>query len=275
MTSLSNPLSALRRLSTALFALTAIAAIFAPATLAADVIDIGYVDQAKLSTLRQFGDANRQLASYKAGLDKQFAARIRGVKSQADQTRIAQEFQGRLAQKQRDLFAPLFAKAQVAIASVASSKNLSIVVDKQIIIVGGQDITGPVVDLLSGVGEPVPPVNTPPPSDVGYVDQTAIDTVPRLKSANDDFAKFQADQQQQAQAKLRAAKTDAERQQIAQAVQKTLTDKRKQVIDPLVDQTRNVIADVAKKHNLILVIDKINRIYGGTDITTDVTNALK
>lgn len=275
MTSLSNPLSALRRLGTALFALTAIAAIFAPATLAADVIDIGYVDQAKLSTLRQFGDANRQLSSYKAGLDKQFAARIRGVKGQAAQTKVAQEFQIRLAQKQRDLFAPLFAKAQVAIASVASSKNLSIVVDKQIIIVGGQDITGPVIDLLSGVGEPVPPVNTPPPSDVGYVDQTAIDTVPRLKSANDDFAKFQADQQQQAQGKLRAAKTDAERQQIAQAVQKTLTDKRKQEIDPLVDQTRNVIADVAKKHNLILVIDKINRIYGGTDITTDVTNALK
>ena len=271
----SNPLSALRRLGTAFFALIAMAAIFAPATLAADVIDIGFVDQAKLSSLRQFGDANRQLASYKAGLDKQFAARIRGVKQQADQARIAQEFQKKLADKQRDLFAPLFAKAQVAIASVASSKNLSIVVDKQIIIVGGQDITGQVMDLLSGVGEPVPPVNTPPPSDVGYVDQTAIDTVPRLKSANDDFAKFQADQQQQAQAKLRAAKTDAERQQIAQAVQKTLTDKRKQVIDPLVDQTRNVIADVAKKHNLILVIDKINRIYGGTDITTDVTNALK
>lgn len=275
MTSLSNPLSALRRLGTAFFALTAAAALFAPATLAADVIDIGYVDQAKLSTLRQFGDANRQLATFKAGLDKQFAARIRGVKNQADQTRIAQEFQGRLAQRQRDLFAPLFARAQVAIASVASSKNLSVIVDKQIIIVGGQDITGPVMDLLSGVGEPVPPVNTPPPSDVGYVDQTQVDAVPRLKAANDDFAKFQADQQQQAQQKLRAAKSDAERQQIAQSIQKTLTDKRKQVIDPLVDQTRNVIADVAKKRGLILVIDKINRIYGGTDITSDVTKALQ
>ncbi|HVM97590.1 MAG TPA: OmpH family outer membrane protein [Candidatus Acidoferrales bacterium] len=275
MKSFSSPLSALRRLGSAFFALAALAAFFAPATLAADVTDIGYVDQAKLSTLRQFGDANRQLAAFKAGLDKQFAQRIRGVKNPADQSRIAQEFQNRLAQKQRDLFAPLFAKAQVAIASVASSKNLTVVVDKQIIIVGGQDITGQVMDLLSGVGEPVPPVNTPPPSDVGYVDQTQIDAVPRLKSANDDFAKFQADQQQQAQQKLRAAKTDADRQAIATAVQKALTDKRKQVIDPLVDQTRNVIADVAKKHGLVLVIDKINRIYGGTDITSDVTSALK
>lgn len=265
----------LRRLRRGAVAAVALLLLATPLLAAADVTDVGFVDQGRLASMRSFVDANRQLAGYKATLDRQFAARIRGTRNPNDQQRIAQEFQNRLADRQRQLLAPLFARAQVAIASVASSKNLSVVVDKRIVIVGGQDVTQAVIDLLGGVGDPVPPVNTPPPSSVGFVDQLQIDAVPKLKTANDDFAKFRADQQQQTQAKLKAAKSDTERQQIIQAYQKTLADKQHQEIDPLVDQTRNVIAQVAKKRGLVLVIDKTNLIYGGTDITSDVTSALK
>ena len=38
---------------------------------------------------------------------------------------------------------------------------------------------------------------------------------------------------------------------------------------------RNVIGDVARKKGLLLVIDRTNLIYGGTDITSDVANGLK
>jgi Skp family chaperone for outer membrane proteins len=264
-----------RRLTVAFGAALASAAIFAPQTLAADVTDIGFVDQSALASIPSFTDANRQLASYKAQLDRQFAARMRAVHDRNVQARIAQEFQNKLATRQRDLFGPLFQRAQVAIASVASSKNLSVVVDKRIVIFGGQDVTGSVVALLAGPGDPIPPVNTPPPSSVGFVDQAQIDQVPRLKSANDDFQKFQADEQQQAQNKVKAAKTDADRQQVLKDYQAALADKNKQEIAPLVDRTRDVIADVAKKRGLLLVIDRSNLIYGGTDITSDVTSALK
>jgi Skp family chaperone for outer membrane proteins len=256
-------------------AVAAAALLCAPAALAAELNDVGFVDQGRLASTKAFADANRQVAGYKVTLDRQFAARIKGVHKPSDQQRIAQEFQNKLAAKQRELFGPLFARAQVSIASVASSKNLSVIVDKRIVIVGGQDVTQDVLDLFSGVGDPVPPVNTPPPSNVGFIDQTQIDTVPKLKTANDDFAKFRVDQQQQTQVKLKGAKTDAERQQIVQAFQKAVADKQHQEIDPLVDQTRNVIAQVARKRGLLLVIDKTNLIYGGTDITSDVTSALK
>lgn len=264
-----------RRLSAAFTAFVLGAAILAPQALAADVTDIGFVDQAALSNIPSFIDANRQLAQFKAGLDRDFAKRMNGVHDQATQARIAQEFQNKLAMRQRDLFAPLFERARVAIASVASSKNLSVIVDKRIVIVGGQDVTSSVIDLLNGPGDPIPPVNTPPPSSVGFVDQSQIDTVPKLKSANDDFQKFQADQQQQAQIKMKSAKTDADRQQILKDYESALADKQKQEIAPLVDQTRSVISDVAKKKGLLLVIDRSNLIYGGTDITSDVTSALK
>jgi len=257
------------------FALAVLLTATASVAAATGLADVGYVDQGQLATLKQFVDANNQLAGYKASLDRQFAAQMKRTRNTAAQQRIAGEFQGKLANRQREVLGPLFTRAQIAIASVASSKNLSVVVDKRIVIVGGQDITKDVVDLLRGPGEPVPPVNTPAPSSVGYVDQLQIDAVPKLKAANDEFAKFRADQQQQTQARLRAAKTDADRQQIYAAFQKSLADKQHQLIDPLVDQTRSAIAGVASKRGLLLVIDKGNVIYGGTDITSDVTSALK
>jgi outer membrane protein len=263
------------RLAIACASLLLATPIFTPATLAADVVDIGFVDQAALSNIRQFTDANRQLAGFKSDLDKQFAKRMRSVKDGNTQQRIAQEFQNKLGERQRALFGPLLARAQVAIASVASSKNLSVVVDKRIVIFGGQDVTQNVINLLAGPGDPIPPVNTPPPSSVGFVDQTQIDAIPKLKSANDDFQKFQADQQKAAQTKIKAAKNDADRQSVFKEYQAALADKNKSAIAPLVEKTRDVIADVAKKKGLLLVIDRSNLIFGGTDITSDVTSALK
>ena len=237
---------------------------FAPETLAADVTDIGFVDQAQIASMPAFVATN-----------KQFAAQMRGVRDPNVQARIAQEFQNKLLLRQRDLLGPLLQRAQVAIAAVASSKNLSVVVDKRIVILGGQDVTRSVIDLLNGPGDPVPPVSTPPPSNVGFVDQQQIDQIPKMKAANDQFLKFENDQQTAAQQKLRGAKSDADRQQILRDMRKTITDKQKDLIGPLVDQTRDVIASVAKKRGLLLVIDRADLIYGGTDITSDVTAALK
>ncbi len=243
--------------------------------LAADVADVGTIDQGAIGSLKNFASANRALAKYKLGLDAEFARRMRGTRVAADQQKVIAEFQGKLLARQRQLFAPLFGKAQTAIASVASSKNLSVVVDKGIVVFGGQDITKPVMDLLASPGDPVPPVNTPPPSSVGYVDQLQIDTVPKIKSVNDEFVKFQNDQKTQAQNKMAKAKTDAQRQQILKGYQKAIIDKSDALVKPMSDQTRASIAEIAKKKNLVLVIDKTNLIFGGTDVTADVVNALK
>ncbi|HTV72380.1 MAG TPA: OmpH family outer membrane protein [Candidatus Acidoferrales bacterium] len=257
------------------FAAVALAlVVFAPATLAQEVTDIGYVDQTALSNIGSFTDASRQLAQYKSQLDGEFAAAMRSAHGADEQARVSQEFQDKLADRQRELFGPLFEKAQIAIASVASSKDLSVVVDKRIVIYGGQDITQSVTDLLTGIGDPVPPVNTPPPSSVGYVDQEAIDATPKLKSATDTFAQFRADQTQQAQSKLKTVKTEADREQVLKDYQDAVAAKEKDIITPLVDQTRDAISDVAKAHHLLLVIDRGDLIYGGTDITADVVKEL-
>ncbi len=255
------------------FALGA-ALVAVPAIGATDVTDIGSLDQAALAALPSFQIANKQLNDYGNNLRKQYVGRAQHA-SQSDQQRLAAEFQSKMADKQRQLFGPLFNKAQVAIASVASSKNLSVVVDKRIVVFGGQDITGSVRDLLSSVGDPVPPVSTPPPSKVGYVDQAAIDLTPKVKAATDEFVKFKNDQDKAAAEKLKAAKTDAERDAILKDYRKTLDDKQNQSLKPMVDSTRSAISDIAKGKGLILVVDKGNIVFGGMDITKDVTEKLK
>lgn len=251
-----------------------LAAVIAPAALAADVTDIGFVDQGALAALPSFAAANRRFSDFGRKLQAEYIGRARRANS-TQQAQLAQEFQGRMAQEQQQLIGPLLAKAQVAIASVASSKNLSVIVDKRIVVFGGTDITGSVRDLLSSPGDPVPPASTPAPSAVGFVDQRAIDELTKVKAAQDDFAKFKADQEKAAQVKLKSAKTDADRQAIFTDYKKTLDTKSEAVIKPVVDQTRGVIGDIAKKKGLTLVIDRGNIIYGGQDITSDVTAAFK
>jgi outer membrane protein len=258
----------------ALVAFALAAAATAPAALADGTTDIGYVDEGALAALPAFVSANRQLQQYGANLQQQYIGRARGA-SQSQQQQLAAQFQQQMGSKQRELLAPLFGKAQVAIASVASSRNLSVVVDKRIVIVGGQDITGSVRDLLTGAGDPVPPVSTPPPSTVGYVDQQQIDATPAIKSAAGDFAKFKADEDRQTAQKLRGAKNDADRSAILKDYQSTLEAKQKSILQPLIDKTKNAMADVAHKKNLVLVVDRTNVVYGGTDITSDVTAELK
>ena len=258
----------------AAFVAVATAFLAAPAALAADVTDIGYVDQGALAAIPSFQTANRQFSDFGKRLQAEYLGRAKHASAHV-QAQLAQEFQGRMAQEQQRLIGPLFGKAQVAIASIASSKNLSVVVDKRIVVFGGTDITPNVRDLLTSPGDPVPPASTPAPSSVGFVDQRAIDNLPRVKSVQDDFAKYKSDQERAAQDKLKGAKTDADRQAILADYRKTLDAKSDQVIKPVVDQTRNVIGDVAKKKGLTLVIDRGNIIFGGQDITSDVTAALK
>ncbi len=236
--------------------------------------DIGSLDQSALAALPSFQAANQQLNDYGNSLRKQYLSRAAHA-SQSEQQRLGQEFQSKLADKQRQLFGPLFRKAQIAIASVASSKNLSVVVDKRIVVVGGQDITSNVRDLLTGIGDPVPPVSTPPPSTVGYVDQAAIDQTPKVKAATEEFLKFKQTQDQAAAAKLKSAKTDADRDAVLRDYRKTLDDKQNATLKPVVDATRDAISQVAKSRGLILVVDNGNIIFGGTDITSDVTAKLK
>jgi Skp family chaperone for outer membrane proteins len=246
---------------------------FTPQVLATDVADIGFVDQAALGQLAPFAAAQQEFAQFQRGLSAQFQAAIKG-KSQTDQQRIYQDFNTRAAAKQRELFGPLLGRAQNAIASVAANRGLGVVVDKSIIIYGGMDITKDVIDMLNQPGPVLPPINSPAPSEVGYVDQQQLDRQPKIKKANDDYMQFRQTLQSQLTAQLRGKSPD-QQQSITRGFNSQLNDEQKKVLQPVIDATTAAIASVAKKKNLLLVVDATNRVYGGTDVTADVIKALQ
>lgn len=247
----------------------------APAALGSDISSIGYVDEAAIGRLPAFERAQRQFSDERQSLEQSFATAMKGAQSAAAQQRIQADFQQKLAQRQQALFGPLFARAQTAIAAVAANHSLGVVVDKRIILYGGLDITKDVLDLLSGPGAPVPPVNTPPPSSVGYIDQSALDQTPRIKAAQDRFVVFRQGEEKKLQSSLAAAKNDGQRRRLLQDSYAALDQQQQRILGPVIQETENVISAVAKKRGLLLVVDQASRVYGGTDVTPDVVSALK
>ena len=85
-------------------------------------------------------------------------------RSDADRQRVSLQFQQQYTDKQREIVGPLFQRAQLAIAQVACGGDLSVVVDKRIVIYGGQDVTNDVETLFVGALRRFqPPVASPPP----------------------------------------------------------------------------------------------------------------
>ena len=155
----------------------------ASGAIAADLTDVGFIDQADLANLPVFAAANKQLAAYKSQLDSQYNAQLRRARTDAEKQQVACKFQQELSDKQREIVGPLFQRAQLAIAAVSASRSLSIVVDKRIVIYGGQDITKDVETIFVGSQAIQPPAATPPPSEIGYVDQTVVKKL--LKGSSD------------------------------------------------------------------------------------------
>jgi outer membrane protein len=264
----------MKRVFSTLLLSCAIGALVAPAAIAADLTDIGFLDQSALANLPAFVSANQQLSAYKQQLDQQFANAMRGAKTDADKQRISLQFQQKFSDKQNELVGPLYQRTQLAIANVVGSKKLSIVVDKRIVIYGGQDITGDVMSAVRGSQAIAPPAASPPPSEIGFVDQSALANAQDVKNASEQLQKYQAQEQPIYATRFKAAKDDVSKQQVMADYNKAIQDEQNKLLKPLVDQTKNATASVAKSKNLLLVIDRADVVFGGTDITQDVQNAL-
>ncbi len=95
-----------------------------------------------------------------------------------------------------------------------------------------------------------------------------------MQTANNTMNQFEATQRQLYSAKIAQAKSNNDKTQILQQYNKLISDKQDQLLKPLVDQTKTATEDVARKKNLMLVVDRADVVYGGTDITSDVQNVL-
>ena len=115
--------------------------------------------------------------------------------------------------------------------------------------------------------------NAAPTSDV--VDQRevissngtlAMDYQQKLKSTADEMQKdFDAKS---------AGMSDAEKEKLFNDMQQQFNQKRTSIEKDMEDQVTSAVKSVASQKGLSLVVDKSAVLYGGTDITKEVTDAL-
>ena len=102
--------------------------------------------------------------------------------------------------------------------------------------------------------------NAAPTSDIGVVDQQ------KLKSTADEMQKdFDAKS---------AGMSDAEKEKLFNDMQQQFNQKRTFIEKDMEDQVTSAVKSVASQKGLSLVVDKSAVLYGGTDITKEVTDAL-
>ena len=117
--------------------------------------------------------------------------------------------------------------------------------------------------------------NAAPTSDIGVVDQRevissngtmALDYQKKLKETAEEMQKdFDAKSQ---------GMSDEEKEKLFSDMQQQFNEKRTAIEKDMDDQVTGAVKSIASKKGLSLVVDKSAVIYGGTDITKEVSDSL-
>lgn len=111
---------------------------------------IGYIDRQRIMMSHpDMQTVMETMQAEAATAQKSFEEQAKTM-SQQEQERFAVQLQQRLQQKEADLMKPIIDKIEAEIKKVAEAKGLTIVVDANIVVYGGTDITSDVIKSFGG-----------------------------------------------------------------------------------------------------------------------------
>ena len=114
-----------------------------------------------------------------------------------------------------------------------------------------------------------------PKSDIGIVDRREVVSAnSSLASDYQQKLKETADKMQQDFDAKSKDLSDADKQKLFEEMQQQFNEKRSAIDKEMEDKINGAVKTVAEKRGLTLVVEKAAVIYGGTDITKDVSDAL-
>lgn len=117
--------------------------------------------------------------------------------------------------------------------------------------------------------------NAAPTSDIGVVDQREVISANSTLAANyQQKMKETADEMQKDFDAKSEGMSDSEKEKLFADMQQQFNQKRQAIEKDMDDQVTGAVKSVASKKGLALVVDKSAVIYGGTDITKEVTDSL-
>lgn len=109
---------------------------------------------------------------------------------------------------------------------------------------------------------------------IGYVNPSALYRAhPKMEKAQLDLKQAAQKAQQQYQ-KQSAGKSDAEKQQLANNLQRELAQKERDEMTPIMSDIVKAIQQVRKEKNLDVILESGVVLDGGVDVTSDVAAKL-
>ncbi|MHB2018486.1 MAG: OmpH/Skp family outer membrane protein [Candidatus Xenobia bacterium] len=239
---------------------------------------VAMIDPQEIYKLPEYVDLEKQIEGRVNDLKKKLEDEAKTGKSQADLQAENLKDQAELEQFRAEKQKPLNDKVNAIIGEIAKQKGITVVLDKQIVVTGLQDITDDVKTRFENEKNVPTPSDSATPGDnsgVGYVNQETISTLKMFQDTQAELVKYYKQLGDELQRKLADKKLGAvEKGQLQELYSEKFQAKREELYGPLQDKVNSVISQVAKDQGLSLVLDTHQVMWGGKNITTDVISKL-
>jgi len=248
---------------------------------------VGSVDQSAIINLPPFQEAEKKFEEERKKLAKEYSEMAQGLNDK-QKSAIQTQFQDELRKIQASIITPLQDKQKRAIEKVAKEKNLSVVLDATVVVCGVMDVTDDVKKIFDPNSKKENKSTTPVATSnaetsgkdvkqvVGYISQEKLMNTNKMRDAQDELYKIFSDMQKNLEKEAKAIYGDsAPPASFLTNYQKKLDDRKKDILKPVEDEINKVSGEVAKEKGLSIILDDINVLYGGVDITDDVVTKLE
>lgn len=237
---------------------------------------VGSIDQEKIITLDEFKNAEKELQAFSEKKKKEFEAAVKAAGERPDEAKTAElqnlyrKIQLEIQQEQNKKLNPLKTRAEAAVATVARSKGLTVVLDKRIVVYGVPDITEDVQKVFQQQGElSLPAEQDTSKSPVAYFDQDVVRSLKVFQEADLKLFQYQNDlmgEYQKKSANLGASEKEALQRELTARLEAF----KEQTMAPLFQKVTASVNEVSQTQGIALVLDKQNVMYGGRNITDAV-----
>lgn len=235
---------------------------------------VGAIDREVIFTLDEFKNAEKEIEDFGNQKKAEFEAAVKAQQgksgAEAELANLYRKLQLEVQQKRNQILNPLQTKAEAAVATVARSKGLTVVLDKRIVVYGVPDITEDVKKMFQQQGElNLPAAQDTSNSPVAYFDQDVVRSLKVFQEA--DLRLFQHRNDLMREYEGQAARlSPAEREALQNKLTAQLEAYREQIMAPLYQKVTASVNEVSKAQGVSLVLDKQNVMYGGRNITDSV-----
>lgn len=239
------------------------------------VKQVGSIDRDAIYALDEFKKAETDIKAFSETKQKEFDAAVKekGGKQGADVElqNLARKLELEVGQKKNQILLPLQTRAEAAVASVARSKGLTVVLDKRIVVYGIPDITEDVKKIFQQKGELKLPAGsgTFDDSPVAYFNQEGVRMYKAFAEADIQLQNTRNELMREYEQKAPKL-SPAEQELLKRRMSARLDTVSEAIITPLNQKVVAAVNKVAKEQNISLVLDKQNVMYGGRDITSAV-----